>query len=138
MAHENGAARVEVEGGRLPTWSKRMVEPIREGGERGPQGGEQPGAGWRAAFEWAFRNRETGAITVAQLPNLPMWIFLCALLARWTLPSHASLDEVIEAVELAALTWWAYEEVRRGVNPWRRILGLGGFVFVLATLASHA
>ena len=30
----------------------------------------------------------------------------------------------------AALGWWAIDEVARGVNPWRRILGASGVVFV--------
>ena len=32
------------------------------------------------AFNWFFRNRETGEITVAQFPNVPLWIFFGASL----------------------------------------------------------
>jgi len=30
-----------------------------------------------------FRNRQTGAITVAQAPNLPLWIAIVAGILRW-------------------------------------------------------
>ncbi len=37
---------------------------------------------------------------------------------------------------LATLAWWAIDEVVRGVNPWRRILGVGGCAVVITgTLA---
>jgi hypothetical protein len=34
-------------------------------------------------------------------------------------------------VGMAALLWWALEELFRGVNPWRRGLGAVGTVFVI-------
>jgi hypothetical protein len=41
---------------------------------------------------------------------------------------------VLRAVALAALGWWALDEVIRGVNPWRRLLGLAGCAIVIAGL----
>jgi hypothetical protein len=42
--------------------------------------------------------------------------------------------DVIDWIGVAALAWWAVDEVLRGVNPWRRFLGLAGCVFALAGL----
>ena len=35
----------------------------------------------RRTVDWAFRNRQTGAITVAQWPNVPLAVFLVATVA---------------------------------------------------------
>jgi hypothetical protein len=89
------------------------------------------------ALDWLFRNRQTGSITVAQVPNLPMWIFLASVLLRWTVSGDAPLGPFIEGIALASLSWWAFLEVRWGVNPWRRLLGVGGVAIVIAGAASH-
>jgi len=34
-------------------------------------------------------------------------------------------------VGMAALLWWALEELFRGVNPWRRVTGAVATLFVL-------
>ena len=44
-------------------------------------GGRRPDRG-RSAVDWLFRDRETGEITVAQFPELPLWIFLGTVVAR--------------------------------------------------------
>lgn len=90
-----------------------------------------------AAFNWLFRNRQTGSITVAQVPNLPMWIFLASVLLRWAVSGDSALGPWIEGIALASLSWWAILEVRRGVNPWRRLLGVGGIAIVIVGAASH-
>ena len=41
----------------------------------------------RQVLQWFFRNRQTGAITVAQAPNLVLWIVIIAAVARWIWPS---------------------------------------------------
>lgn len=84
----------------------------------------------RTGFEWLFQNRQTGSITVAQVPNLPMWIFLGSTLVRLSVPMDTAVADWIEGISLASLSWWATLEVRSGVNPWRRFLGLAGFTFV--------
>ena len=37
---------------------------------------------------------------------------------------------------LEALRWWAVDEVFRGVNPWRRLLGAGGLVIAVSSAVS--
>jgi hypothetical protein len=88
--------------------------------------------GWiRSAIEWLFRDRETGGITIAQFPNLPLWIFLGTVVARWVVPEDNGTFTALRVVALAALGWWAVDEVVRGVNPWRRFLGVLGCGIVL-------
>ncbi len=82
-------------------------------------------------LDWLFRNRQTGEITIAQFPNVALWIFLTVVVVRWFVGdgwAHTALD----VVALAALGWWAVDEVVRGVNPWRRALGVGGCALVIS------
>lgn len=41
--------------------------------------------GW--LINWSFRNRQTGQITVAQYPNVLLWIFLLTVMLRWVVPT---------------------------------------------------
>ena len=86
--------------------------------------------------DWLFRNRITGEITVAQFPNPPLWIYLATVVARWVLPAIGTARTVSSWIGLAALAWWALDEVIRGVNPWRRMLGIGGCGFAIARAVS--
>jgi len=52
------------------------------------------------------------------------------------LMTAVGLGALIGAIGVGALTWWAVDEVVRGVNPWRRILGLGGCLLAAAGLLS--
>ncbi|HVN52208.1 MAG TPA: hypothetical protein VMT43_12275 [Acidimicrobiales bacterium] len=82
-------------------------------------------------FEWLFRNRETGRITIAQFPNVALWVFLATVAVRWFVGAGWA-HLVLDVLALAALAWWAIDEVVRGVNPWRRILGVGGCAVVVS------
>jgi amino acid permease len=85
--------------------------------------------------DWMFRSREDDRITVAQLPNLPIWIFLAATVLGWALPDPSTAFTVARAVATGALLWWAVDELARGVNPFRRMLGAGALLWVLSGLA---
>ncbi|MCJ2055440.1 hypothetical protein MKL09_02610 [Methylobacterium sp. J-048] len=76
------------------------------------------------ARDWMFRDRGTGAITVAQWPNLPLWLFLGLTLAAWLARSAEPIAAWLGIAADLALGWWAIDELVRGVNPWRRLLGL--------------
>jgi hypothetical protein len=82
-------------------------------------------------IDWLFRNRETGEITVAQFPNVALWLFLGAVALRLFLPADGAPHAVLDVVAALALTWWSVDEIVRGVNPWRRFLGALGACFVL-------
>lgn len=80
---------------------------------------------------WWFRSRETGKITLAQAPNLPLWIFLAATLGRWVVPEGGTWADILWWISTGGLAWWAGDEVIRGVNPWRRVVGAAGLAFVV-------
>lgn len=80
-------------------------------------------AALRHAVDWTFRNRITGAITIGQWPNLPLWLFLATSAARWILGPAGLTDTALRIASGVALGWWALDEILRGVNPWRRLLG---------------
>jgi len=82
-------------------------------------------------FDWWFRNRTTGQITIAQFPNVALGVFLGAVVVRWFVP-HGWLHAALGVVSLVALAWWAVDEVARGVNPWRRLLGGFGCLFAVS------
>ena len=114
-----------------------MAEDLQRTDAQQPKATKANCASSRTTFDWFFRNRRTGSITVAQVPNPPMWIFLAAVLVRWTVPMDVPLSDWIEGIALVSLSWWAFSEVRWGVNPWRRLLGLGGFAIVIVRAASQ-
>ncbi len=80
-------------------------------------------ARWPSVVDWLFRNRHTGQITIAQFPNVPLAVFLVAALLRWLVDPAGGLRTVLEVLAALGLVWWAVDEVVRGVNPWRRLLG---------------
>ncbi|MHB8329665.1 MAG: hypothetical protein ACYDD6_08590 [Acidimicrobiales bacterium] len=79
----------------------------------------------RRPAHWFFCNRQTGRVTIAQLPNVPLGIFLGTVLLRWVVPIGTWMYTAIQWTAVVALGWWALDEVLRGVNPWRRTLGVG-------------
>lgn len=82
-------------------------------------------------FDWMFRSRRTGRVTVIQVPN--------ALLIVWFLASvgHRFFDGAMAGglalVATLALTAWAVLEVVTGVNPFRRLVGLVVLVWVVVS-----
>ncbi len=86
----------------------------------------------RSAFDWLFRSRTSGRITIAQMPNVALWIFFATVVLRRIVATGTSPRTVVDWIGVGALGWWALDEVIRGVNPWRRLLGLGGCAFTVA------
>jgi predicted neutral ceramidase superfamily lipid hydrolase len=78
----------------------------------------------RRLLLWCFRNRETGAITVAQTPNLALSVFLVATAILWLTHPTGAISAMAKVVATGSLIVWALDEVVRGVNPWRRFLGV--------------
>ena len=77
----------------------------------------------RSVIDWLFRDRHTGRITIVQAPNLALGLFLVAAVLRWLLDPSGGLKTALDGLATVALVWWAVDEVVRGVNPWRRLLG---------------
>ena len=72
-------------------------------------------------------------VTVAQFPNAPLISALLAAVVSW-FADEGSVYEVARAVFYVALTIWAWEEATRGVNRFRKALGVGGLIYVLVGL----
>lgn len=77
----------------------------------------------KTAIDWLFRNRHTGRITIVQAPNLALWLFIAAAVLRSLLNPTGGLRSALDGLATIALVWWAVDEIVRGVNPWRRLLG---------------
>jgi uncharacterized membrane protein YhhN len=88
----------------------------------------------RQYLQWFFRNRVTGAVTIAQAPNLVLWIVIAAGVLLWVWPSPGRTNVVLEIVLKGGLMVWAADEIFRGVNPWRRCLGAAVLVYELTTI----
>jgi hypothetical protein len=84
-------------------------------------------------IDWLFRNRATGEITIVQLPNIPLWIFIVSFWPARLLPP-SGFKTAAEWISTAALAVWAFDEVARGVNPFRRLLGGTVLFFVIMGL----
>ncbi|TXN28278.1 hypothetical protein [Lacisediminihabitans profunda] len=87
-------------------------------------------------FDWWFRNRQTGRITLGQSPNLPITIF-AATTAVGVLVPRGPVRTAAAELAVGVLAWWAVDEIVRGVNPYRRLLGVGALAS-LALLAVRA
>ena len=74
-------------------------------------------------IDWLFRNRKTGQITIVQFPNVALGLFLVASLLRSVLDPDGWLGSALKVLAAGGLAWWATDELIRGVNPWRRLLG---------------
>lgn len=77
------------------------------------------------------RNYKIRGYTVGQSPNPLLWVAFAALLV--SLLTGGTVDDVARAVLYVALAAWAYEEVTRGVNGFRK--GVGAVVLVLIVVA---
>lgn len=75
-------------------------------------------------------------MVIAQWPNIPLalWI-LATVLARFT---HGHVTTALTVVGTLAIVVWAGDEILRGVNPWRRILGTVVLAGVIVGLAMSA
>lgn len=71
-----------------------------------------------------FRSRTTGRITLAQLPNWPLVVWVLASALIWVGQPQGRIRDVFVVVASSALAVWAGGELLRGVNPFRRLLGL--------------
>jgi uncharacterized membrane protein YcfT len=73
--------------------------------------------------DWLFRSRTTGRITIVQFPNAALGLFLIASLLRPVFDPTGWPGTALRVLATGGLVWWAVDELLRGVNPWRRLLG---------------
>jgi hypothetical protein len=72
---------------------------------------------------------------IAQFPNPPLLLAF----AGWGLAAVAgdTADDVGRAVFIIGLGVWAWEELVGGVNWFRRLVGAGAFLWIIAGLAGE-
>ena len=69
-----------------------------------------------------------------QVPNWSLSVVLVSSLVRRLVHVTGTSSSVLGAVAAVALAWWSVDELIRGVNPWRRLLGATVLVaFVLGS-----
>ncbi len=73
--------------------------------------------------------------TVGQFPNPPLWIALAAFLIALLTNEGSTINDLARAVFYVALTVWAYEELAKGVNGFRRSLGAVALVLIVIAIA---
>ena len=82
-------------------------------------------------FDRTFRDSD-GNIAIAQMPNLPILVWLTATLLGLLITS-GNIHRGLEAVAFGSLFTWAWLELFQGVNYFRRSLGL---IVLLGAIAS--
>lgn len=95
-------------------------------------------------IDWAFTSRVTGRLVIAQFPNLSLSLYLATKALDWALSRNTDSKLMtakpsfavhgVRSLGAILLTWWALDELFRGVNPWRRLLGLFGIASVVASV----
>ena len=83
-------------------------------------------------FKWLFITKD-GKVVIGQLPNLPIILWLVSLIINNFVKDY-KINWVISLVGTISLVYWAILEITRGVNGFRRLLGLGviTFIFILS------
>lgn len=71
------------------------------------------------------------------MPNLPIVLWLATVVARWFVTPDSTGSIVLAWAGSVTLGWWAIDELVRGVNPWRRALGLVGCAVVIAGIVGR-
>jgi hypothetical protein len=84
--------------------------------------------------DWLFRNRQTGEITIAQAPNAALIVFLVALVVHRLFNIGGGAGTGLTIISTGALAIWAADELLRGVNPFRRMLGGAVLAGIVASL----
>jgi hypothetical protein len=81
-------------------------------------------------FDQTFRDGE-GNLVLAQPPNLPLSVGVIATVLKLVVPS-GNLHTGLDAIAFGALFTWAWLELFKGVNYFRRTLGLVGLIGLVA------
>jgi hypothetical protein len=79
--------------------------------------------GWGRFVDWFLRDRGNGRITFVQWPNPALWVWVATTVVAG-LDLYPSRADEIHWLGAGALIAWGADEILRGVNPARRLLGL--------------
>jgi hypothetical protein len=100
------------------------------------EGIEPKSSSGRRVIRWMFASRQSGRLTVAQWPNIWLWIFVILTVGLHVLHPRGSAGHLIRVLADVTLLVWAGDELLRGVNPFRRVLGLFVMAITIYNLAS--
>lgn len=87
------------------------------------------------------RRRDDGRWTVVQWPNPALWVVVVALGLRelgLAVVGVTAATRTLEFTARGALLVWALDELVRGVNPLRRVLGAVVLVWQFAAVVATA
>jgi hypothetical protein len=73
--------------------------------------------------DWLFRSRVTGEITYGQRPNVTLIAYYVLWAVRRFVKPTGQTGSVVSGVTDGLITVWAIDELARGVNPFRRMIG---------------
>ena len=117
-AEKVGRPDADAEHHRPPGTFEKDVHPKRQALKApAPSGAD------RGFVNWMFRSRKNGRITLAQLPNWPLGVWLLASVVMWVGHPKGRVGDSLSFLASAALALWSADELLRGVNPFRRLLG---------------
>lgn len=77
-----------------------------------------------------FRDSD-GNIVIAQMPNLPLIVWIVTSLLALIFPS-GTINTVLDVLANGSLFTWAWLELFQGVNYFRRALGLVVLIGIIA------
>ena len=75
------------------------------------------------SFRWWFESRETGRITIAQFPNWPLFAIGAGWLVRLVVNESSGVYGFAGGSITVLWLFWGADELIRGANPFRRLLG---------------
>lgn len=107
-----------------------------ESSDPDPAAAARPGI-VRRAVDWLFVDRHTGRYTVAQWPNVELWLFIAATVALRLFHPAGTVGTALRVAADGSLLVWAGDELLRGVNPFRRLLGLAVLAATVSGLVRH-
>jgi hypothetical protein len=88
-------------------------------------------------LDWMFRSRRNGRITLVQLPNWPLGVWLLASVVMWLGHPQGGVGDSLFVLASAALALWAGDEALRGVNPFRRLVGAAVLAWLFFSLVTR-
>jgi hypothetical protein len=88
------------------------------------------------AVRWCFEDRRTGRIVIAQFPNWPLWAIAVAWVVRRVVDEGSVVADIASVAGTCLWLYWGADELVRGVNPWRRLLGIGVLTWQMLGLLS--
>ena len=85
------------------------------------------------------RNRDfkIRGYTIGQTPNLPLIVVIVAAMVGRITEQGLVTNRIASSVFFVSLSIWSYLETFEGVNAFRRVLGIAGFVVVLTRLVGQ-